>query len=203
MPPSGGSAHWPGHEFDCAQFRRHNHGMVDSLSPERRSWNMGRIRARNTRPEIIVRSLLHRMGYRFSLRRNDLPGKPDIVLPKHRTVIFVHGCFFHRHAGCSYASEPKTNAEFWRQKFEANVRRDRRNQNQLRNEGWRVIVVWECQAMEAPSGVARRLSRLLQGDGHTYIGKLPSAKDLRCVAERKADYAVASRASPTPDSAAH
>ena len=119
--------------------------MVDRLSPEHRSWNMSRIRGRNTQPELAVRSALHRAGYRFRLHRKDLPGRPDIVLPKHRTVVFVHGCFWHRHPGCRFAYTPKSRVAFWQKKFDDNVARDRRNVRALRALGWRVITVWECQ----------------------------------------------------------
>lgn len=118
---------------------------MDRLSREQRSWNMSQIRARNTTPELLVRSLLHRSGYRFRLHRRDLPGSPDIVLPKHKIVVFVHGCFWHQHAQCRYATMPKTRPEFWRQKFRDNLRRDRRAKSQLSKLGWRVLVVWECQ----------------------------------------------------------
>lgn len=119
--------------------------MVDKLTPDRRSWNMSRIRAKDTKPEMVVRSLLHRMGYRFRLHRSDLPGKPDIVLPKYGTVIFVHGCFWHRHKNCLLASTPKTRREFWRRKFTDNVARDDRNRRELEALGWKVMYVWECE----------------------------------------------------------
>jgi DNA mismatch endonuclease (patch repair protein) len=95
--------------------------MADTISPARRSWNMSRIRSKNTKPEIVVRSTLHKMGFRFRLHRKDLPGTPDIVLPKHNTVIFVQGCFWHRHQGCKYAYTPKSRAEFWEKKFAENT----------------------------------------------------------------------------------
>ena len=118
--------------------------MVDRISAEHRSWNMSRIRATNTRPELAVRSLLHRLGYRFRLHRSDLPGKPDIVLPKHKTVLFVHGCFWHRHANCRFASAPKSRTEFWNAKFARNIERDVEIRRSLRRLGWKVIIVWEC-----------------------------------------------------------
>ena len=106
---------------------------------------MSRIRGTNTAPEKVVRSTLHRLGYRFRLHGKDMPGKPDIVLAKYRTVIFVHGCFWHRHRGCTYSYTPTTRVSFWMQKFESNVRRDKRVRRQLQKMGWRVIVIWECQ----------------------------------------------------------
>ena len=119
--------------------------MVDTISPEHRSWNMSRIKGKNTKPELIVRSHLHKMGFRFRLHRKDLPGKPDIVLPKYRTVIFVHGCFWHRHKSCKYSYNPKSRKKFWREKFEGNVERDKRNRKELSSLDWRSVVVWECQ----------------------------------------------------------
>lgn len=118
---------------------------MDNLTPERRSWNMGRIRSGNTRPEIQVRSMLHRRGFRFRLHRRDLPGRPDIVLPKLRVAMFVHGCFWHRHADCRYAYEPHSREAFWTTKFKANVERDESVASELRNLGWTVVVVWECE----------------------------------------------------------
>lgn len=121
---------------------------MDRLSKERRSWNMSRIRSVDTKPEICVRKVLHALGLRFRLHRSDLPGKPDIVLPKHRAVVFVHGCFWHRHEGCRYAYTPKSRADFWNEKFEANVKRDRVVADQLISLGWRKLVVWECDTMD-------------------------------------------------------
>jgi DNA mismatch endonuclease (patch repair protein) len=132
--------------------------MPDSLSPSRRSWNMSRIRSADTAPERMVRSLLHTAGFRFRLHRRDLPGKPDIVLPGRRAVVFVHGCFWHRHRGCSLATTPGSNIEFWKTKFEQNVARDRRNASALRKLGWKVTIVWECQTRHP-----ERLLKVLTG----------------------------------------
>ena len=112
---------------------------------EQRSRNMSAIKSKNTKPEIAVRKLLHSMGYRFRLHRKDLPGSPDIVLPKYKTVIFVHGCFWHRHENCKYASTPKTRQEFWEAKFRENINRDKLNQENLSSKGWKIIIVWECE----------------------------------------------------------
>ena len=112
---------------------------------EQRSRNMSAIKSKNTNPEIAVRKLLHSMGYRFRLHRKDLPGSPDIVLPKYKTVIFVHGCFWHRHENCKYATTPKTRKEFWENKFKANINRDNLNQANLSLKGWKIIIIWECQ----------------------------------------------------------
>lgn len=121
---------------------------MDSISEEHRSWNMSRIRSKDTKPEIMVRSLLHRKGYRFRLHSKDLPGKPDIVLRKYKTAVFVHGCYWHRHSGCKFAYEPKSRVEFWTAKFHDNVERDKRNRNALEALGWRVLVIWECEVAD-------------------------------------------------------
>jgi len=134
--------------------------LMDRLTPEHRSWNMSRIRSRDTSPERVVRSLLHRLGYRFRLHRRDLPGSPDIVLPRHRAVVFVHGCFWHRHRGCRFAYTPKTRQQFWMQKFRENQARDERARRKLRRMGWRVLVVWECQTAR-PDRLGSRLQRWL------------------------------------------
>ena len=119
--------------------------MTDHLTPEKRSWNMAQIKDRDTKPEMIVRSMLHRMGYRFRIHRKNMPGKPDIVLPKYKTVLFVHGCFWHRHRDCKFATTPKSNESFWKEKFDRNVANDRKHQQSLKQMGWQVIVVWECE----------------------------------------------------------
>ena len=118
---------------------------VDKLTKEKRSWNMSRIKGKDTKPEIIVRSVLHKNGFRFRLNRKDLPGKPDIVLPKYKSVILVHGCFWHRHPRCKFAYNPKSRVKFWQNKFSENVERDRFVRKELRKMGWKVIVVWECE----------------------------------------------------------
>ena len=112
---------------------------------EQRSKNMAAIKSKNTKPEIKVRKVLHSMGYRFRLHSKDLPGSPDIVLPKYKTVIFVHGCFWHRHENCKYASTPKTRKEFWNKKFEENIQRDLEIQDKIKNLDWRSVVIWECE----------------------------------------------------------
>lgn len=118
---------------------------MDVLSAEKRSALMARVRSGDTAPELFVRRTLHRLGYRFRLHRKDLPGTPDIVLPSRKSVIFVHGCFWHRHKNCRDASMPKTRVEFWRDKFRENVERDRRNVQDLHDLGWRVLIIWECE----------------------------------------------------------
>lgn len=118
---------------------------MDKLTKERRSWNMSRIRSKDTTPEKKVRSILHKMGYRFRLHKKDLPGNPDIVLPKYKTVIEVRGCYWHRHKGCKDTTTPKTNTAFWLKKFESNVKRDKENKKKLEALDWKVIVIWECE----------------------------------------------------------
>ncbi|MEO9296952.1 very short patch repair endonuclease [Devosia alba] len=129
--------------------------MTDRISQERRSWNMSRIRGKNTTPEVQLRKLLHAAGYRFRLHGRNLPGKPDIVLKKYKTAIFVHGCFWHRHEGCAGATVPKTRTEFWTAKFQDTVQRDQRKQQELEKSGWRVITVWECDVRRRPDGVLK------------------------------------------------
>jgi DNA mismatch endonuclease (patch repair protein) len=120
---------------------------------------MRRVATRGSKPEMIVRRALHALGYRFRLHRRDLPGSPDIVLPRRRTAIFVHGCFWHRHAGCRRTTTPKTRAAFWQAKFDANVARDRRVIAALEEDGWRIEVVWECETLE-PERLATRFRAL-------------------------------------------
>jgi DNA mismatch endonuclease (patch repair protein) len=121
---------------------------------------MAAIKGSNTKPELAVRSALHRAGLRFRLHRKDLPGRPDIVLPKYKTVIFVHGCFWHRH-GCANSVMPKTRREFWEEKLEGNRRRDSRQQRALRSAGWRVLVVWECAVRSDVATITKRILRTM------------------------------------------
>lgn len=133
---------------------------MDVLSKERRSWNMSRIGSRNTKPEILVRQVLHGLGYRFRLHAKSLPGHPDIVLPKYRTVVLVHGCFWHRHKNCKYAYTPKSKMAFWTAKFSENIKRDSRKSRALSDLGWRVIVVWECELQNSDRLRRRLKSRI-------------------------------------------
>jgi DNA mismatch endonuclease (patch repair protein) len=136
--------------------------MTDVLTPEQRSRNMAAIRSKDTRAEMRVRSGLHALGLRYRLHRRDLPGKPDLVLPKHRAVVFVHGCFWHMHR-CTYGRpKPATNADFWEQKRKGNVERDRRNTRELQRAGWRVFVIWECET-RTPEGLSTALARVCSG----------------------------------------
>lgn len=121
---------------------------MDTLSPERRSALMRSVRQKNTTPESIVRKCAHRLGLRFRLNKKNLPGTPDLVFPKYRTVIFVHGCFWHRHPGCRHTTTPSTRKEFWQSKFAANIDRDSKKSDQLKMAGWRVFVIWECETKD-------------------------------------------------------
>ena len=122
--------------------------MTDHLAKKKRSWNMSRIRSKNTIPEVKVRSILHSLGYRFRLHRKDLPGKPDIVLPKYKTVIFVHGCFWHQHDNCQRSHTPQSNQSYWGPKLSGNVARDKRVKNELKDLGWTVKTLWECETSD-------------------------------------------------------
>lgn len=117
---------------------------MDIVSKEVRSRMMANIRGSNTNPEMKVRKILHRHGFRYRLHQRKLPGRPDVVLPRYRLCIFIHGCFWHRHPGCRYATTPSSREEFWRSKFEQNMKRDNKNRNELLQLGWRVFEIWEC-----------------------------------------------------------
>ena len=141
--------------------------MADIKTQESRSYNMSRIAGKDTKPEELVRRYLFSKGFRYRKNVRKLPGSPDLVLPKYRTVIFVNGCFWHGHEGCKYFVWPKSNVEFWRQKIETNISRDQRKETQLRDMGWNVLVVWECELRPAKrqttlEGLENRLKQLLE-----------------------------------------
>jgi DNA mismatch endonuclease (patch repair protein) len=138
--------------------------MTDVYSRRKRSEIMSRVKNKNTAPELFVRSALHRMGYRFRLQGSGLPGNPDIVLPRHKKVVLVHGCFWHGHSGCGRGERPSTNTRFWRAKIATNMARDKRVVNQLRRTGWGVLTVWQCQTTRNGS-VQRRLRKFLKTRG--------------------------------------
>lgn len=145
---------------------------MDTLTPDERSERMSRVRHKDTKPEMIVRRLVHGMGYRYRLHGRDLPGKPDMVFRSRRAVIFVHGCFWHRHPNCGLARLPKSRTDFWVQKLEANRQRDLRNQERLLELGWRVLVVWECELRDL-EGTGDKLKGFLNnesGKQHDEIG---------------------------------
>ena len=137
--------------------------MMDIVDSGRRSEMMSRIKGRDTVPEILVRRVAHGLGFRYRLYRKGLPGRPDLVFPRHRAVVFVHGCFWHRHEACRYAYEPKSRVRFWTEKFRQNVARDQRNEQALHTLGWRVLVIWECETRN-PTEVEGRLLNYLRRD---------------------------------------
>ena len=133
--------------------------MADVHTKKQRSYNMSRIRAKDTKPEMLVRKFLHANGFRYKLHDKTLPGKPDIVLPKYRTVIFVHGCFWHGHTNCKYFKVPKTRTKWWLAKINRNKANDKKAQKALRKEGWKVINIWECSLKR--TRITRKLNSLL------------------------------------------
>jgi DNA mismatch endonuclease, patch repair protein len=134
--------------------------VADIVTPVRRSEMMSRIRGKGTKPELLVRSSAHRLGFRFRLHVRKLPGSPDLVFPRKKIALFVHGCFWHRHQGCPYCYAPKSNIQFWREKFKKNVVRDKRVETGLEGMGWRVAVIWECETADS-NGLRKRLKELL------------------------------------------
>lgn len=136
---------------------------MDTVDRHTRSRMMGAIRGRDTKPELLVRSLLHGLGYRYRLHRRDLPGRPDIVFSRRQKVIFVNGCYWHRHEGCPLSYVPKSNTEFWRAKFDRTVVRDQENYGDLASRGWAVLVIWECECGDRPH-LEHRLIHFLEQD---------------------------------------
>jgi DNA mismatch endonuclease (patch repair protein) len=140
--------------------------MVDFLTPAQRAERMSRIRGKDSQPELALRRVLHRLGLRYRLHATNLPGKPDLVFPRYKAVVFVHGCFWHRHRGCKIATTPKSNTPFWVEKFDKNVARDSRVTTTLEKLGWRVFVVWECELtptkVQATGELLARLLRELE-----------------------------------------
>jgi len=143
--------------------------MIDIVSKKTRSRMMSSIKSKDTKPEMIVRRFLHRQGFRYRLHVKELPGSPDIVLPKYRTVIFVHGCFWHQHKGCSYATIPANNKEFWLDKFSQNQLRDSRNLDDLHKLGWKTIVVWECGLRKREKNVLHGLIKIISQMPHQHM----------------------------------
>jgi len=148
---------------------------VDKISPEKRSRNMSQVKGRNTEPEKLVRSILHKMGYRFRLCVKKLPGNPDIVLPRYKAVIFVHGCFWHGHGGCKRATIPVTNTKFWFAKITGNKERDKCNIVALEDLGYRCLTIWQCE-MKDVNALKRRLSAFLRKEGELACGKTCKAR---------------------------
>jgi DNA mismatch endonuclease (patch repair protein) len=139
--------------------------MADTLTQTQRSERMSLVKGKDTKPERIVRQLAHSLGFRFRLHRRDLPGRPDLAFPKYKAAIFVHGCFWHRHPDkdCKLARMPKSRLDFWTNKLEGNRARDLRKQEELANQGWRVLVIWECE-LKDDEGLARKLRSFLSGE---------------------------------------
>ncbi|SEC42732.1 very short patch repair endonuclease [Bradyrhizobium erythrophlei] len=137
---------------------------MDTLTKAQRSERMARIRSKNTAPELAVRQALFKLGYRYQLHRKDLPGKPDLVFPSRKKIVFVHGCFWHAHNSCSVANMPKSRTEFWQAKFQRNVERDKLNKRALRRMGWSTLTVWECE-IKRPDRLLRRVTGYLGPTG--------------------------------------
>jgi DNA mismatch endonuclease, patch repair protein len=138
---------------------------MDVVSPARRSAMMARIQSRNTRPEMAVRQTAHRLGYRFRLHRRDLPGSPDLVFPRRKKIVFVHGCFWHSHEACKFACTPKSNIEFWKSKLAKNAERDARVKGELEFMGWDVLVIWECETVDENFIISRLQEHIGHGHG--------------------------------------
>lgn len=144
--------------------------MADVHEPETRSYNMSQIQAKDTKPEMIVRKFLHSNGFRYRLHVKDLPGKPDLTLPKYSTVIFVHGCFWHAHEGCEYFKVPETRTDWWKKKLYGNKERDEKNIHELKNERWNVIIIWECELRpENRDKTLKKLTYRLEENQQTYL----------------------------------
>ena len=169
---------------------------MDVLTPEQRHHNMSQIRSKDTKPELIVRRWLWQNGYRYRLHKKDLPGKPDIVLPKYKAVIFVHGCFWHKH-NCKYGSKPKTNTDFWNNKLDGNVERDRKNIREIKKLNWRVLVIWECEIMKWNFKLEGKIKRVLHGNitpnKGRYIYNGIEDEEKKYAAEQSPDYSSNSK----------
>jgi DNA mismatch endonuclease (patch repair protein) len=163
--------------------------MTDTLSKKQRSETMSKVRSCDTKPEWILRCGLHKLGFRYRLKNNHLPGKPDLVLPKFHAAIFVHGCYWHRHSGCKDASTPKSNFDFWEKKFTENVERDQLKKRHLEKLGWRIMVAWECELSRHTVETIRRIANWLkqETDCNDYI---VNKIDLLTVAEDKVRYRI-------------
>jgi len=171
--------------------------MTDTLSKKQRSVTMSKVRSADTKPEWILRCGLHRLGFRYRLGSKHLPGRPDLAFSRYRAVVFVHGCYWHRHSACKDASTPKSNVAFWTEKFARNKERDRRTERQLAELGWRVIVVWECELVNHTLETIEKVARWLhQGtaaaDQFRYDQLAVDRGELLAVAEAKVRYRIAS-----------
>lgn len=142
--------------------------MPDHLPPNKRSWNMSRIRSNHSKAEIVVRCLLHRAGFRFKVNDKSIAGCPDIVMRKYKTAVFVHGCFWHRHNNCPKAAVPSSNQDYWAEKFKRNVERDSIIRSTLEKQGWNVLVAWECEVLRNPHDTVNRIIYNLKGKQYKY-----------------------------------
>lgn len=156
--------------------------MIEAPVTPERSRLMSRVRGKNTKPELIVRRLVHSIAYRYRLHRRDLPGSPDLVFPKRRKVLFVHGCFWHRHKGCRMTTTPKTRAKFWLGKFAANEARDARNMLSLKAKGWKAEVIWECETRNL-SSLERKVRAFLGPPKKSYHAPRSAVKRFRRLAK--------------------
>ncbi len=165
--------------------------MTDTLTSKQRSKVMSKVRSQDTKPEWILRCGLHRLGFRYRLKNSQLPGRPDLALPKYHAAVFVHGCYWHRHPGCIDASTPKSNVDFWNRKFADNVERDRRTIRELEKLGWRILVVWECEltrhTVETIQQVAHWLKQTNVCDDYVM-----NRNELLRIAEKKVRYRISS-----------
>jgi DNA mismatch endonuclease (patch repair protein) len=161
IPPAEVLPRQRGSKKNSEDASEYGDGLLDVLPAEQRSERMSRVRSKDTKPEMVVRRLVHSLGCRFRLHNRQLPGSPDLVFARLKTVIFVHGCFWHRHPRCKKASTPATNPDFWRGKFNANRLRDKRQIHQLRRLGWEALIVWECETRD-PEKLKKRLCRELK-----------------------------------------
>lgn len=164
--------------------------MTDHLSQKHRSWNMSRIRSKHSKPEVLLRSLLHRAGLRFRVNCKKLPGCPDVVFPKYRVAIFVHGCFWHRHKKCCRATTPSTNKEYWVRKFQRNVARDKEVQKELKEQGWTVTVVWECEIIKTPLKVLSYIIEDFKRRGANIYDISLTRNEILQVAEKRSKYLI-------------
>lgn len=163
---------------------------------------MSKVRSGDTKPEWILRCGLHRLGFRYRLKNNQLPGRPDLVFPKYHAAVFVHGCYWHRHPGCKSATMPKSNVAFWRKKFAENVERDCRAKQELEKRGWRVQVVWECELAKDTVETIRRVADWLRQEADGKPAQFScelNRKELLSVAEEKVRYRIASYGDPSDD----
>lgn len=164
---------------------------MDHLTKKQRSENMRKVRSEDSKPEVILRSLLHRLGFRFRVNVKHMPGKPDVVLHKYKTTIFVHGCFWHGHEKCKRATIPSTNRTFWVNKLRKNKKNDERKVMEIIRMGWHPLVVWECEIMRNPHAVTQKIVKFLTGN--TCSHSLPDKRQIISIAEKRRKYLIQKR----------